>query len=113
MPNEPIVWVTLLIGLALIMGLALWLGRGLEISLKDGKPVIKTKESQSKGDLTVKVAEEMKIKDSTIGNVKGVKNKGFDVVSESKQKEVGVANRVEIKNSTVGDIIGVEQEKQS
>ena len=114
MPNDPLIWIILILAVALIVALALWKGRGLRVSKdRDGFSVEVERSSEgntggeSKGTTDgIRVAEGARIKESRVGDIAGVKTLS---AAPAVDKDIEVASGVRINKAEVGDIVGDKQ----
>jgi hypothetical protein len=109
--DNPIVWIILIIVVGLVVGYALWKGRGLKIR-KDKNGISIETEGEKPGMQNISVGKNLKIKNSTVGDIAGKKIEGVDASPDSKEN-IDVLNGGTIERSQVGDIIGSENKNKS
>jgi len=114
MPNDPAVWVALLVVVALLIALALWLGRGLRISKDKDGFLVEAKEYRSEKtvDQTISVAKDVEIERARVGDIAGIKGEEVSNISEAKQS-IDVFSGGTLKDAQAGDIVGIKQEGKS
>lgn len=109
MPDN--VWITIAVVVGIVVALALWLGRGLIIKKgTDGYSVEveKDRPPDTRSD-TIKVAENLEIKDSEAGDIAGKKVTSPGAVSD-RAENVDVLSHGKIERTKLGDIVGIKQE---
>ena len=74
----------------------------LEAEVKEGKP----EQKSAKG--TVSVASEATIKNSKLGDIKGIQTKG--TAAQNVEQDVRVFDKGTMENSVAGDIVGIEHQ---
>lgn len=116
MPNDPDIWILLIVLTAFIVGLALFLGRGLIIR-KDKKgfsiEVEKKKESKPKEiveDSKISVGERAHLIRVKVGRIFGLRNSTQEKILESGNVEV--LKEGELRDVDVDEIGGVIKERQ-
>ncbi|WP_429886358.1 hypothetical protein [Geoalkalibacter halelectricus] len=114
MPQEPLIWIILILAAALVIALALWKGRGLRVSKNREGFSIEVEQAGDAGeaenasgkDGKISVAREARIEESDAGDIAGVKTEDT-LPLPTPPVEVGTGLRV--KKARVGDIVGVKQ----
>lgn len=107
-PDEPYVWIVLIVTIGAVLALIIWLGRDFEFS--------KDKEGNFRGHLKgtaekhegINVAEGAEIIDAKIKDIAGVKIEGGSSDAEFNGK-IDVFSGGKIKNAHVDDIVGVKK----
>jgi len=114
LPNDPTVYIILIVVLALVVGFAVW--RRYNVVLKRGDTELRLEQpSESAGAGTaadrgaapagVSVGQGMSISNSKVGNITGVKAMG----RVSPIPSVDVLSGAKAENAEIGDITGVNQ----
>ena len=114
LPNDPTVYIILIVVLALVVGFAVW--RRYNVVLKRGDTELRLEQpSESAGARTaadrgaapagVSVGQGMSISNSKVGNITGVKAMG----RVSPIPSVDVLSGAKAENAEIGDITGVNQ----
>jgi len=111
MPNEPSVWILLIVLAALVTGLALWLGRGFIIRKDEKGFSIEAKEKPAKpsgpGHISVgNKAEFQNVKAGDIGVIKS-EDQGTEIESG---KNIDVLKEGKITNAELGDIFVIKRQ---
>lgn len=108
MPNDPIVWVILIVVVGIVVALAIWLGRGISFRKDDKSIAIKVAgagQTTKASDNTTSVAEKATIENAEVGDIAGAKIRGGDATANDKEA-VEVLKGGTVKGSKVGDIVG-------
>ena len=102
MPDNPLVWIIAILALAVVVIVALWKGQMVEVELKPLR--LKFKRHGGDGTGGVSVGSGLKVENSKLGDIAGVKGAGAALPEGS----VTVAQGARIAGSTTGDIVGVK-----
>ena len=111
MPDDPVVWIVLIVVVGLVVALGIWLGRGIVFRKDKQGYSVELKESADKQEVKeagIKVAEDAEITGSEVGDIVGYKIEGDSTGAESKEK-VDVLSGGKIKGTRTGDIAGVKK----
>ncbi|HVM83259.1 MAG TPA: hypothetical protein VMW18_05170 [Candidatus Binatia bacterium] len=110
LPNDPTVYIILIVVLALVVGFAVW--RRYNVVLKRGDTELRLEQpSENAGagpgaaTAGVSVGQGMTISNSKVGNITGVKAMG----RVSPIPSVDVLSGAKAENAEIGDITGVNQ----
>jgi hypothetical protein len=106
-PNEPVVWVVLIVLVALVLGIAIW--RHYSVVVRKGDAELRLERPSESTSAGVTVAEKATIEDAEVGNITGVQGPGEGTPAPS----VDVASGARIKKAKVGDITGVVHQPRS
>lgn len=102
MPDVPWLWGLLIVAVAGVVAFAIWKGRGLKISKNDSGLGIEVEKADSP-QAGISVGRGIRIENSTVGDVSGVKNS-----EATPGGSVDVAHNARLENARVGDISGVK-----
>ena len=113
-PEDPVVWIFLIVVAGLVVALALWLGRGM-IFRRDKQGVsfeIKAAPATRNAKETdISVAKNAVIDDVTAEDITGAKTEGADA-DVVNGKKISVLDRAKVSGSKVGDIAGIKITKK-
>ena len=114
MPQDPTVWIVLIVAAALVLGLALWLGRGLRIRKDKRGFSFEAEKGQPEpaSDNDVVVGRGLRIDKAKVGDITGIKSDGFDAMPSAKQKSIDVLSEGSISDTSTGDISGIKQQRK-
>ena len=111
MPEEPIVWIVLILGISFVIGLALWLGRGLNFHRKKNSISLELKEQvKQNANLNIRVANNVELADVFIEDISGIKSEDTGTVIDS-GKNIDVLHGGKITKAKIGDITGIKQKR--
>ncbi len=113
-PDDPVVWIVLVVVVGLVVALALWLGRGmifrrdkqglsLEIKAASG--------SRNAKETDISVAKNAVLDDVTAEDIAGVKQEGGDAEVVN-GKKISVLDRAKARGLKAGDIAGIKITKR-
>lgn len=110
MPNDPVVWIILIVVVGAVVALAIWFGRGIRFKKDDKGLEIKVAGEAKPGkqpDEITSVAENVAIgKNAEVGDIAGTKVRGAHQEVQTKAKtEVFKGGEVG-DGAKVGDIVG-------
>ena len=104
MPQDPVVWIVLVVAVSLVIIFAVWKRRGVKGGA--GGATFEITSEQQKTD--IKVAQGAKLEQVKAGDIAGVKGTGIAADGSN----VEVANGLQAKEAELGDIVGVKKSDQ-
>lgn len=103
MPNDPKVWMLLIVVAGIVLLLALWFGRG--IRARFGKTTIDVQARQE--PRSISVAQNAELNNVKGGDIAGIKSSGKSVPSPT--ENIDVLKGGKVSESQIGDIVGIKE----
>lgn len=109
MPQDPTVWIVLIVVAAVVIALlgtlAIRSGRRLKITRSSLEIDKSSSDSREPEKDTVRVAEGAAVKHTRTGDIAGIKGEGGNPAGT----DIDVARGAQIEDSEIGDIVGIKQ----
>jgi hypothetical protein len=103
MPQDPVIWIVLIVAVSLVIVFAVWKRRGVKGGV--GGATFEITSEQQNTD--IKVAEGAKLEQVKAGDVAGIKGAEID-----NDGNVEVAKGLQATHAELGDIVGIKKSDQ-
>lgn len=103
MPQDPVVWIVLVVAVSLVIVFAVWKRRGMKGGV--GGATFEITPEQQNTD--IKVAEGAKLEQLKAGDIAGLKGRGADA-----SRNIEVGKGLQVKEGELGDIVGIKESDQ-
>lgn len=104
-PDNPQVWIVLIIVAGCVLALAIWLGRFVSLK-KDGSGISLQVNKEEDPASKISVANRLEMTGGEAGDIAGIKSEKPEA---GPSPNIDVLEKGKLRNAKVGDIVGVKQ----